>query len=59
MRSLFVSIASPISHQVRVAKGEPQIFLPLGQGIAGHCAQSGMPVLVPDAYAGTCVMVVV
>ena len=37
--------------QVRVAKGEPQIFLPLGQGVAGHCAQSGVHALVPDAYA--------
>jgi adenylate cyclase len=37
--------------QVRVAKGQPQIFVPVGRGIAGTCAQICEPILVPDAYA--------
>lgn len=37
--------------EVRVARGAPQIFVPIGKGIAGTCAQIAEPILVPDAYA--------
>jgi class 3 adenylate cyclase/putative methionine-R-sulfoxide reductase with GAF domain len=35
----------------RVAQGTSEIRIPLGQGIAGHVADSGKTVNIPDAYS--------
>ena len=35
----------------KVAEGSGEIRLPLGSGLVGHCAASGRPVVLADAYS--------